>query len=234
VLVGSARGLEPRVVRLLGEAALLRYIGKTRVPVDVLRDRDRDPGARREYELHPLVGAKLLLERWEIDPIAAIVAYEHHACLDLKGFPRLGARKSMHAFSRIVAVASDYDRMTGGYPGCPVRTVWEAVAELVKGVGSTYDPAAVRGLLHLTGTLPEGTPVKLVDGREGIVAGGAGTALKSWLYPNVVVLRDATGAEVGPEVVSTDGVVTPGEPVVKGFLQLTERDLQRIEALSLA
>lgn len=228
VLIGSALGIEPRRLRLLGEAALLRDIGKLALPLAVLHDRDHDAASTAAYETHPILGARMLLERWEIDPTAAIVAFEHHARLDLKGFPRLGARKSLHAFSRIVAVASDYDRFTGGYPGVASTTVWEAVGKLVRGVFSAYDPAAVRGFLAIVGCVPEGAPVRLLDGREGIVAG---LGAHSWLCPRVAILRDAEGREVPPTVIETDGLAPPGESVVEDFSQVTERDLERLEIL---
>jgi len=229
VLIGSALGLEPRRLRLLGEAALLRDVGKMELPVEVLRQPDGHDARRASYQTHPELGAKMLLGHWEIDPTAAIVAHEHHAGHDLSGFPTLGRRRALHPFTRVVAVASDYDRMTGGYPGVETVPIWEAVGALVRGVGSTYDPAAVRGMLRIVGCVPEGTPVKLLDGREGIVSG---PGRSTWLAPDVAILRDVAGEPVEPpEIVATDGLAPPGESVVQSYMHVTELDRDRLDVL---
>ena len=188
----------------------------------------RDENSRKLYESHPVIGAKLLMSEREIDPSAAIVAFEHHVRLDRKGFPTLTKSNAPHAFTRLVAVASDYDRMTGGYPGVPMMSVWEAVSTIIQGIGTLYDLAAVRAFLSVIGCLPEGTPVRLRDGREGIVAG---TGRQSWLCPEIAILRDSDGNEVEPQVVLTDGIMAAGQSVIDSFRTVTESDRERLETL---
>ena len=199
--MGDGLGLERDRLTLLGEAALLRDIGLLEVGVAALRNRHHDAAAAAEFQTHPVRGAKLLLQRTDVDATAAIVALEHHARLDLKGYPRLRAVRGQHPFSRIVAVASDYDLLIGGYAGERTLDPAAAVRELVRGAGSTYDASAVRALLRVIGLVPEGTAVTLVDRSQGVVAG---IGARSWLAPAVAVLRDPSGDEVEPRIVTTD------------------------------
>jgi HD-GYP domain-containing protein (c-di-GMP phosphodiesterase class II) len=228
VLMGAVLGFELEALRLLGEAALLRDVGKTRVAPALLHKRGADEPARAEYEKHPLYGAKLLLASGGIDGTAAIVALEHHVGHNLRGFPRLRTKRCLHPFSRIAGLASDFDRVTGGYAGAQLHTTANAMLKIVAETGSTYDPAAVRGLLRLVGYVPEGTAVRLRDGREGIVTG---IGRRTWLAPEVAILREPGGAEIAPKIVETDALVSPGQASVATVWVPKEAEAKRLSPL---
>lgn len=255
VLIGDALGLAPERLQLLAEAAALRDTGKLDVPpavldhpaaIDEQRAEQRASAAqavgtlalsedqvRREYERHPRTGAKRLLREGKFDPSAAIVALEHHARFDGHGFPalvHLGERGGLHPFSRVVAVAAAYDRLAGARAGEAPLTPGEALARLVAGAGSVYDPAAVRALVSIAGLFPEGTAVRLADGRSGISAGvGSAPGSPHWGRPDVVVLRDAGGKAVEPSIVTTAELPPPADRSPAVVLEQGMReDLQRL------
>ena len=61
------------------EAALLHDIGKTRIPLDIVKK----PGAldkreRKLMEAHTTLGAEILVQTEGLRPLTPIVALEHH------------------------------------------------------------------------------------------------------------------------------------------------------------
>jgi HD-GYP domain-containing protein (c-di-GMP phosphodiesterase class II) len=226
ILIGSALGLEPGTLLRLGEAALLRDIGKILLSPEVLGSGAASEHVRIQQQMHPALGANLLLSMSGVDPTAAIVALEHHVGQNFSGYPRLRAKRSLHPFSRIVSVATDYDRMTGGYAGTPPLTAAGAVMKIAAEAGSIYDPAAVRGLMYVVGYIPEGTGVKLRDGRTGVVVG---TGRATWLAPEVAVLYNASGTEVEVRIEETDALGPPGLMTVTGFWNPKESDIRRLD-----
>lgn len=194
VLMGRELGLPLHTLQLLMEAAALRDIGKVAVSSEALDATETSAAAKAEYLRHPAEGAKLLLDTPQIDASAAIVALEHHAGFDGRGFPALRARRGLHPYSRVVAVASAYDRLAGARAGEAALQLAEALRRLVQGAGSTYDPAAVRALVSLIGLVPEATAVKLRDGSYGVV----GPPGSDWSEPDVMLLKDAHGRDLPP------------------------------------
>jgi len=91
--------------------------------------------------------------------------------------------------------------------------VWEAVKQIVAGVGSLYDPAAVRGFLHVMGATPRARRSSSRTGARDRRRPGA----EELALPRGGVLRDAQGNEAGPVIVATDLVAPPGESAVAGF-----------------
>src|SRR4030095_11272601 len=75
----------------IGEAALLHDIGKTRIPLEVIRK----PGAldKRErtlMESHTTYGAEILVEVDGLRPLTPTVALEHHRSVEGSGYTELG------------------------------------------------------------------------------------------------------------------------------------------------
>ena len=97
----------------LVEAALLHDIGKTRIPLDIVKK----PGAldRRERKLieaHTTLGAEILVQIEGLRPLTPVVALEHHRGVTGTGYPDLGDAVP-HFMSQIVSVADIYEAITG-------------------------------------------------------------------------------------------------------------------------
>ena len=90
-------GLGRQEVRSFGVAGLLHDIGKTRIPNEILVK----PGKLTEAERHvmgrhPVEGARIVLERERGLGLAAVVAYEHHVCIDGTGYPHFHFARGCH------------------------------------------------------------------------------------------------------------------------------------------
>lgn len=65
-----------------------------------------------------------------------MIAYEHHARYDLKGYPEIIGKDKISLFSRIVEIADVYDAMTTVRPYQNARTPDQAIRVLVKDMGT--------------------------------------------------------------------------------------------------
>ena len=140
--LAEALGCSRADIRAFGVAGLLHDIGKVRVPKEVLTK----PGRLTEAERvmmndHPAHGARLLLEREKGLQLAAVVAYEHHVCIDGTGYPWFQFGRGCHYASRIVHVCDIYDALSTNRP---YRKPWsseQALKYLEDRAGSEVEPA---------------------------------------------------------------------------------------------
>ena len=154
-------------VDLLRKAALVHDIGKIGIAAGVLHK----PGALTPRELalmrtHPALGRHMLLQAGDEFARLAEIVHAHHERWDGKGYPQGLIGEAAPLGARIVAVADAFDAMTVTRPYQQARPVAEALAELVRCTGASYDPTVVAAFSRLLAALEH----------EGIalpVAGGA-------------------------------------------------------------
>ena len=159
-------GLGRDEVRSFGVAGLLHDLGKIRIPKEILTK----PGKLSEEERtviqqHPVEGARMVLSRERGLGVAAVVAYEHHVCIDGGGYPTFRFTRNCHYASRIVHVCDIYDALCTNRP---YRDAWEpekALSYLESRAGSEVDAeitrvfcALVRGSIPARLPMPEETP----------------------------------------------------------------------------
>ena len=113
LLIGKQIGFDQAATAALAEAALLHDIGKTRIPLEILKKPSAlDKRERRMMEAHTTYGAEILVEVDGLRPLTPTVALEHHRGVDGTGYPDLEAAMP-HLLSQVVAVADIYEAMTG-------------------------------------------------------------------------------------------------------------------------
>ncbi len=130
-------------------AALLHDVGKIGVPSAVINK----PGRLTDEEfaqvkLHPVLGNQIL-SRIQQSPYLSIGAHYHHERYDGRGYPDGLKGDDIPEIARIIAVADSYDAMTSkrSYRDpIPQQTVRE---ELVKGIGTQFDPYYAKIMIHL-------------------------------------------------------------------------------------
>ena len=128
---------------------LLHDIGKIGVPDSIINK----PGklTKEEYEViktHPVVGAEILKNISEI-PGIDLGARWHHERYDGGGYPDGKRGEEISLEARIIGVADAYDAMTSkrSYRDVlPQETVRE---ELLKGIGTQFDPQAARLMIDM-------------------------------------------------------------------------------------
>ena len=161
LLIGRELGFDDEWIAALGEAALLHDIGKTRIPLDVLRK----PGAldrqeRRLMEGHAMLGAQILAEVDGLRPLTPTVALEHHRAAGGGGYPDLGDGAPPHFLSQIVSVADIYEAVTGARSYQAPVPPEQGCLLLARLAGTKLNTALVKAFVNAISFFPIGSIVR--------------------------------------------------------------------------
>ncbi|HEV3468031.1 MAG TPA: HD domain-containing phosphohydrolase, partial [Pyrinomonadaceae bacterium] len=130
-------------------AALLHDIGKIATPDRILLKPDvLTADERGVVRQHAERGARMLARVPGMEEAAELVRY-HHEDYDGGGYPEGLAGEQIPVGARIIRVADAYDAMTSPRPFRDALDHQAAVAELLEGAGSRFDPEAVRAFCGL-------------------------------------------------------------------------------------
>jgi putative nucleotidyltransferase with HDIG domain len=154
----------------LVEAALLHDIGKTKIPLEILKK----PGAldrteRRLINAHTTFGAEILFETPGLHPLAPIVALEHHRGLNGTGYPDLGEGEVPHIMSQIVSIADAFEAMTGARTYREPMRPEQACLVLARLSGTNLNAALVKAFVAAVTFFPVGTLVRTSRDETGVV-----------------------------------------------------------------
>lgn len=200
LLIAKQVGFDERTTAAIGEAALLHDIGKTRIPLDVIRK----PGAldKREralMESHTTYGAEILVEVDGLRPLTPTVALEHHRGVKGSGYPELGDRVP-HLMSQLVSVADIYEAITGARtyqdPGQPEQ----ACLVLARLAGGKLNAALVKAFVAAVTFFPVGSVVRTNRDETGVVIA---TNPSEPLHPIVALVASDFGRLPGDVDTST-------------------------------
>jgi putative nucleotidyltransferase with HDIG domain len=170
LLIGRQVGFDAPATAALGEAALLHDIGKTRIPLEVLRK----PGAldkreRKMMEAHTTYGAEILVDVDGLRPLTPTVALEHHRAATGGGYPDLEEGALPHLMSQIVAVADIYEAMTGARSYQDPATPEQACLVLARLAGTKLNTALVKAFVNAVSFFPLGSVVRTDRDEVGVV-----------------------------------------------------------------
>lgn len=139
--IATRLGLHPSEIERCRIAGTMHDLGKTAIPEELLA---RPAGlSHPEWMLvarHAEIGA-MMATRLGADESVVEAIRHHHAPVDAAIQPGMNAR--------IVAVAETVAAITADTPYSAARTADDALTELARGSGSTYDPRVVRAAHEL-------------------------------------------------------------------------------------
>jgi GAF domain-containing protein len=149
--VGELLRLDGASLLELEFAARLHDVGKIRVPDAVLHK----PGPLDEHEYqvircHAAWGAETLAGIPGLEAVAALVRF-HHERWDGSGYPDGLSGARIPLASRIISACDAYAAMTADRPYRDAMAAGEALAEVLSGAGTQFDPAVVEALAHTVG-----------------------------------------------------------------------------------
>lgn len=165
-----ALGIEGRLLREFGLAALMHDIGKVRTPKDILNKPSTLDD--REFEImkrHTIDGAAILRQTPEMPALAPVVAFEHHLRLDGQGYPAGVRRATLNLATMLCSIADVYDAMRSQREYQEAFPTDRILAVLKRNDGTQFDQHLVRRFVQLMGIYPPGSLVALDDGRLAIV-----------------------------------------------------------------
>ncbi len=148
-LIASHIGLAMADQEMILEAAPMHDIGKIGIPDHILLKPGRlDPAEFDIMKRHARMGFEILDgSESPFLQAAALIALGHHERFDGSGYPGALKGEAIPLFARICAVADVFDALTSERP---YKKAWEldrAVAFLLEGAGSHFDPVCVEGFL---------------------------------------------------------------------------------------
>ena len=201
IVLGRALGVDRLRLVDLGLSALFADIGFALLPPEVVNSsatlQEDEKVAVRDAMVRQI---RAIVGRGQINEglmRRVIVAYEHHlSYLD----PETDKPRSLHVFSRIVAVADAFDALTTRRPWREGYTADEAVRLLMEQAGTKYDPLVVKVLINLLGLYPLGCPVRLASGEIAVVYHNSNDP-KLFDRPWVKVVFDERGRRVKRTIV---------------------------------
>jgi len=169
LLIGKQVGLDDTTIASLVEAALLHDIGKTKIPLDVVKK----PGAlekreRKMMEAHTTFGAEILVQTEGLRPMTPIVALEHHRSVKGTGYPDLGDAVP-HVMSQIVSVADIYEAITGARTYQAPTPPERACLIMARLAGEKLNTALVKTFVNAITFFPLGSLVRTNRNELGLV-----------------------------------------------------------------
>jgi putative two-component system response regulator len=138
-------------VELIRHAAPLHDIGKLGVPDAILLEPGPLTAAERSrMETHTTIGATILAgSDFPLLNLGEQIAVTHHERWDGTGYPNGTKDDAIPLAGRIVAVVDVFDALTHRRPYKPAWSLKAAVAEILRGSGSQFDPAVVSAFRRL-------------------------------------------------------------------------------------
>ena len=130
-------------------AALLHDVGKIGVSDAIINKDGRLTNEEfTQIKLHPVYGNQILSSIY-MSPYLSIGAHYHHERYDGRGYPEGLKAEDIPEIARIIAVADAYDAMTSKRSYRDPIPQDQVREELIKGMGSQFDPQYARIMLRL-------------------------------------------------------------------------------------
>lgn len=140
-------GLDDKLIDSIHLAALLRDIGKIGIQQDILNGKARlESGAFDQIKCHPLNTVQILKQikfPWNVE----FVIRHHHEHYDGNGYPDGLKGRNIPLGSRIISIADTYVAMTTDRAYRKALSAAAATHEIMKLVGSQFDPEVVEVFL---------------------------------------------------------------------------------------
>ncbi|MHB1325319.1 MAG: HD domain-containing phosphohydrolase [Thermoleophilia bacterium] len=154
LMIGRQMGLDNGELDELVYAGYLHDVGKIGIPDNILRKTSQL--SSEEWKLmkkHPIVSARIL-EPVPLSPVIKAAIRHHHERFDGKGYPYGLAGESIPLAARVLSVADSYEAMTSDRPYRKALSDEQAVAELMRCMGTQFDPGVVEAFLAALGRTP--------------------------------------------------------------------------------
>ncbi len=141
--LGRELGLSDEALRLLGQAAMLRDVGKIGLPDTLLQKCGAlDDHEQKRMQRHTVVGEQIMASLRSTAALLPIIRH-HHERVDGRGYPDGLAGDQIPLGARIVAIADAYNAMLSPRPYRPALTPAQALQTLKSGAGKQWDAALV-------------------------------------------------------------------------------------------
>ena len=145
LILADAADLDLREQRNVERVALFHDVGKiSEALFDIIHDHSAlTPDEREAVRTHPRRGADVLAPLAAFYPKLSTGVLSHHERWDGSGYPRALRGDAIPLVARIVSIADAFDAITYHRRYRSAKSVDEAVAKLMDGRGTQFDPDLV-------------------------------------------------------------------------------------------
>ncbi|WP_284641228.1 HD-GYP domain-containing protein [Paenibacillus silviterrae] len=193
-MLGMAHGYSREELMTLGLGSLLHDIGKTQIPIQLLRKNDRLTD--EEYlviKKHAEFGYRFLKDEPNIPLLSAHCAFQHHERVDGSGYPRGLKGDEIHEYARWIGLVDSYDAMTTHRVYRRAMLPHQAMEILYAGTGTLYDMKKIELFRDKIAIYPLGVTVTLNTGETGVVCDLNPSVPHR---PTVRILKNAYGEDI--------------------------------------
>lgn len=193
-MLGMAHGYTRDELTVLGMGAMLHDIGKTKIPLDILKK----PGKLTDDEFiavqeHTTLGYKMLKDEPNIPLLTAHCAFQHHERIDGSGYPRHIKGDEIHDYAKWIGLVDAYDAMTSNRVYRDAMLPHQAIEILYTGADVLFDKKMLERFRDKFALYPLGVTVQLHSGETGVVVDINSSAPQR---PIVRIIEDAEGQEL--------------------------------------
>ncbi len=142
--IGSRMGLGASDLEALYRGGLIHDIGKIGIPDAILlKPGPLDPAELATMRMHPQIGENIVAPLRTGSSLLPIIRH-HHERFDGTGYPDRLSGAGIPRLARIVAVCDAFDALVNDRPYRARKSLDEAVATLMAGAGTQWDPEVVQ------------------------------------------------------------------------------------------
>jgi HD-GYP domain-containing protein (c-di-GMP phosphodiesterase class II) len=145
-----ALGIEGQQLKDIGVSAMLHDIGKLFIPEEIITKKGKLTD--QEFTLmkeHPVKGARYLMETAGVPRMAAIAAFEHHAKLNLSGYPKFPADWRLNLCSHLTMISDFFDATRTRRSYREPLALDEITSMMLGMAGSELHPVLTRNFIHI-------------------------------------------------------------------------------------
>lgn len=173
----------------LGVAGLLHDVGETRLPDEILSNKDHLTDAQyRELQKHVDYSVEILTTNIGIAPLTIRAVQQHHERADGSGYPVGLHLKEIQATSQILGIADTYDAMTSETVYHYAMAPTHVLRQLLESGNDLFDQSLIKQFIKCLGIYPVGSMVRL---NNGLIALVTEIAEQDSLHPVVRVIYNA-------------------------------------------
>jgi HD-GYP domain-containing protein (c-di-GMP phosphodiesterase class II) len=210
------------LMQRIGVAALLHDVGKSLIPFELLHARRGLTVEEREaMSRHAPLGAQVLLDHDEADPMSIAAAFGHHRTIDGRGYPATLHEHDPSLITRVIKICDAYEALTATRPYKKPMSPIRAYRTML-GMGAQFDAALLRRFVEVNGIYPSGQHVQLGSGEVASVVRQS----QELLQPVVRLVRDRDGNPLQPEDQVLIDLSEPGiERRIQGVVGIEQHKL---------
>ena len=162
-------GLPKEKLHKLGMSALLHDIGMTKIPDQLLNQKEALSIRQRiSIQKHVSIGCDIINESLSLRPLVRAIAY-HHERFDGTGYPSGLKGRNIPLESRILSIITTYEALTRNRHFSKRNTPTQALRKLYSWRNLYFDGLLVERFIRSVGVYPVGTLVELNKQQIGMV-----------------------------------------------------------------